>query len=793
MFSGWFSLSPRCPRISGDARSARHRCPRWGRLGLGFRARKSDTEPHASELSRPHPCLQDANHCQSRDILATLEDMSLGATGSETRGRTGLRIALLLMTLMLVFASCGGSPQAKIPSQLGRVDAPYELAADDDLAEVRAAFDAMPQTAAKRAEQRTDLIREYRRRIDVALRNDERKAAFAHFEALMTLWHPSELSTAHTDPEFTDLLAVAESLRRTFAKSGGDIEAAGALFAKARMQPEMAERHIEDIEEIFTYGDELAVLEHGAGAARARPIAILERTVRFLPSALVVDRLIALYTERQVAIKSAFRRTSSDTHQILSVHGPGVLITTHNIVRVLAESGRIDEAAAAIATISGIGDDAKLRNRVTSALTSNNPTPWLLLSASFRDAPSDGPAALAICREAIKRYPKEAMSYVCGGESAEAQGNPLLAIRLLKEALAIDPQQRQASQALAELYEYRVSSLSFSDRPNAALKQLRAFEQLHKAASKNALPLTPDLASAYAAMARGLVSLGELDDAHRYLSRSLQLRPSLPAYEFLGTIALRQEQFADAQEHFSKALALPPGDVNNLFQRAQLRRLSAEALEGKSGAQAAQRQREIAFADWLTILSKYELSPEGEAEARLEIGKLIFLLGKDEEAMSEFLTALETMPGDSDHADIVAFLLGNNRYKLAKDVYLDALGHHDLGQYYKIYMSLWILAEAKRLGLEPDYHATNYLHSLEGELWSVRLAKYALGEGDRAALDALATTRGRRAELLYYRAVLGPESSQPELVQQLLEEVVRGSMVLFFEYDMAKRRLREMK
>tara|TARA_R110002073_G_scaffold218689_1_gene378891 strand:- start:28389 stop:30554 length:2166 start_codon:yes stop_codon:yes gene_type:complete len=721
--------------------------------------------------------------------------MAREATGFETRPEQRYRKTLVTLVLALSFvvAACGGSPQAKIPSQLGRVDAPYELAADDDLYEVRAAFEAIEIESPLRPAKRAALATEYRRRIAVALRQGERETGFEHFEALLTLWRPSELPTAHDDSTFVALVPVAESIRKTFAKSGGDIEASAALFAKARMQPQREAAHLADIDEIFRYGDELATLEHGPGAVHSRPIAILERALRVIPTSLVVDKLIALYLERQIAIKSAFRRDSSDTHQILSVHGPGVLTTTHNVVRALAVSHRLDEAEASIAAIIGIGDDAKLRKRVEAAMTSTSPTAWLLLSASFRETLEDEQAALAICLEAISRYPKAPMSYVCAGETAEALGNPLLAIRFFQNALSLAPKQRVASEALAALYEQRVSELAFSDRPNAALKQLKAFELLHKQAAKRKTPLQPDLASAYLAMARGLVSLGELDDAHRYLARSLQLRPNLSAYEFLGTIALHQEQFSDAQKHFANALALPETTLNDLFQRAQLRRLSAEALEGKSGAEAGQIQRELAFADWLTILSKYELSADGEAEARLEIGKLIFLLGKDEEAMSEFLAALGNTPNDSDHADIVAFLLGNNRYQLAKDIYLDALGHHELGQYYKIYMSLWILAEAKHLALEPDYHATNYLQSLEGKLWSVRLAKFALGEGDLPALEARATTRGRRAELLYYRAVLGPESKSPELVKQLLEEVVRGSMVLFFEYDMAKRRLREQR
>ena len=698
----------------------------------------------------------------------------------------------LLLLVVAVLLSCGPSPRAKIPKQPGRVDAPYELASDDDLDAVRELYDALPLDDAQRTGKRNELAAEYRRRITVSLRRSDRSLAFDQFKQLLRLWRPEELATAHEQPTFAGIAPAAQALRTTFARSGGDIEAASALFSLALMQPEQAAQHYTDIEEIFRYGDELAMLEHGPGAERSRPIQILETTATFLPSAQVVDRLIALYIERQVAIKSSFRRKGADI-QLLRVHGPGVLTSTHNIVRVLAESRRIDEAMANIADLSGIGDDAKLRKRVGDALASTDPTAWLLLATSFRETEGEEMAALQICREAIARYPQESMSYACAGDAAVSWGNAPLAIRYFEASLALDPSQREASESLAALYEQRVSALAYSDRPNAALAQLATFETFHQRTSKRFdTPIEPDLASAYGAMARGLVSLGELEEAQRYLARSLKLRPSVSAYEYLGTIALRQDQFAEAQREFAKAIALPGDDFYDIFQRARLRRLAAEATAGLSGAKAAQALREQAFGDWLELLNKYELSPEGEAEARIEIGKLIFHMGKDEEAMSEFLTALDTEASTSDHADIVAFLLQNKKYSLAKDIYLDALGRHGLGQYYKIYMSLWILAEAKHLGLEPDYHATNYLRGLEGQLWSVRLAKYALGESDGTDLQAQATTRGRRAEFLYYRAVLGPESGNPEIVKQLLEEVVRGSMVLFFEYDMAKRRLREM-
>ncbi len=698
----------------------------------------------------------------------------------------------LLLLVAIALLACGPGPRAHIPKAPGRVDAPYELASNEDLLAVRETFDAMSPQDSQREKKRVLLINEYRRRLRSALLAGHRSKAFARFENLISLWGPSELSSVHSRPSFVALVPEAKSIRKTFAKSGDATKTVAALYALALMQPAQAGHYHAEIDEIYSYVDELAMLQHGLGATRARPIEILETTTASIPSEHAIDHLVTLYQERQAAIQSSFRRKGADI-RLIRIHGAGVLSSTHSIVGALAKAGRIDEALLAISKLSGIGDDANLRQRLRGALASTTPTSWLLLASSFRGEKGDKRATLAICLEAIARYPNDAMSHFCAGDAAEALGRSSSAIRHYKTGLAIDPLQRDASEALGTLYERRVSALAFGDRPNAAGDQLAVFEAFHRDTAMHfEAPIEPDLASAYAAMAHGLVSLGALEEARHYLARSIKLRPNLFAYEYLGTIALRQENFSRARAHFARALSLQQDAVLDTFHHARLRRLAAEAAEGENEFKAAKEHRNVAMTTWLRLLRDYELSPSAQAEARIEMGKLMFALGMRENAMREFLTALGHEVSSSDHADIVAFLLAHDSRELAEDIYLDALGREHVGQYFKIYMSLWVLAEGKRLGLEPSLHATRYLRMLQGPLWSVHLAQYALGTRKRAELEAMASTRGRHAELLYYDAVLGPHSGDSHITQQLLQEVVAGSMVLFFEYSMAKKRLREM-
>jgi hypothetical protein len=139
----------------------------------------------------------------------------------------------------------------------------------------------------------------------------------------------------------------------------------------------------------------------------------------------------------------------------------------------------------------------------------------------------------------------------------------------------------------------------------------------------------------------------------------------------------------------------------------------------------------------------------------------------------------------------VAFLIVRNQYERALDAYHRALGSPEIGAYFKVYISLWVLAEARRQGLPPDPLARDFLASRDGTLWYDDLARYATGRMTLEALRARATTRSRRAELLYYQAVLGTDRRHPDQSRRLLQGVVATEMVLFFEYDMARHWLRQ--
>jgi tetratricopeptide (TPR) repeat protein len=259
----------------------------------------------------------------------------------------------------------------------------------------------------------------------------------------------------------------------------------------------------------------------------------------------------------------------------------------------------------------------------------------------------------------------------------------------------------------------------------------------------------------------------------------------------LGLIALRQEKFAEARTHFVRALSIEGKGFGAQFDSHRLQRLGAEALLGSGKKSQAFKEFKTTQSAWREILEQYEVPEEPKAEVLIELGKLELQLGQADEAVGHFFEALAASPDNgSNHADLVAFLVNHEAFDAARDVFLDALGNTNISQYFKIYMSLWIQAEARSTGRPPDPHAAEFLEQRSSTQWSAELARYAAGKGDRKRLESMATTRGRRAEFMYYSAVLGPESKNPEQARMLLEEVLRGEMVLFFEYEMAARRLR---
>jgi hypothetical protein len=112
-----------------------------------------------------------------------------------------------------------------------------------------------------------------------------------------------------------------------------------------------------------------------------------------------------------------------------------------------------------------------------------------------------------------------------------------------------------------------------------------------------------------------------------------------------------------------------------------------------------------------------------------------------------------------------------------------------LGELDKVYMSLWVLADARRRGEPRDRQAYEYLASRHGDLWYEKLAETATGRLDFKELRAAANTGPRQTELAFYGVVLGLEPVSAADRRQKLAQVVDAGLVMDAEYDLARQYL----
>ena len=420
------------------------------------------------------------------------------------------------------------------------------------------------------------------------------------------------------------------------------------------------------------------------------------------------DHLVELYLARQADLTSQWQQGNPDI-RVLQAHGDGVFRTRLERHPALVRAGRIAEAPTALASLTGVGEAPELRTALDAALgEAATPADWLTLAAYFLDDGSneaDLDAARQVAIAGARQFPDNAeLAQMVAAIATEDDHLPL-AIAYLERAHAVAPGDRDVAQELARLYEIRLGSLAMTDRAYAALDQLRALESFYADAARRwpKQPLDHDLATAYATLARGLLSQGELALAVDYLERSIRLRPTHLALEHLGTVHFKQGRYDKAAATFERAIALPVNDAEQRFSRGRIRRLLGETYARRDQRNRAMTVWSQGLEDWHAVLTRFELPPRFQAEVFAESGRLMWEMGELADARRAFDAAIDVDPeAASAYPDIVSFLIVRGQYDDALDAYHRALGATEIGDYFKVYMSLWVLAEGRRSGRSDD-------------------------------------------------------------------------------------------
>lgn len=715
-------------------------------------------------------------------------------------------MARMLVLVLLIGTACGAAPRNK-PSW---PDAPIELRDDTDR---DAAIDLLWVTpvGAARDRLRTEIADATAKRLADAVAEDRPFVAAQLLDQLTGLYTSDPKAVA----ALTRHAPLIKDLRKMFAKSGALEPAAQTLILLAEIEPAHRVAVLAELEEILGFADDLAIAENGEDAIRSQPIALLQPTVLQLPLPWLVDKYVKLVVDRQVAVASVLERyqkspppctpgdpgcptASGVTLALVRAHHD-ILATAHRIANVLARAGRGPEIHRHLVNLKGIGTERELAARAEVLAEHPTAESYGELASTLRadeHAPDPG-AALALCLAGIAidpRNPSNAGLLGAAGGDANALDRVDQAIALYEASLAGSELDAQIVLRLGKLYGSRIARLASSGRPAAANAAWTAAIKFTARAAKQHPSEVWQQAAAIAesALGKGLASQGLVDAGRTALTASLERAPSTEAYESLTTIDVQTSRFKDAQRWAAAGIALlTDATAGDRYRRAKLERLTADALR-QSGKQREAAARYLdSLRSWASLGETKDLPRGIAADRLLESGRAMWWIGDHARAIDLITKAVDFDATASTSSGAVAFLIETERFRDALDVYYRGLGDPDAGELFKVYSSLWILAEGKRQGLPPDRLAVDYLTARRGDLWYELLARAAVGKVTFAQLRAVATTGPRKAELAFYGAVLGldPVAATPEGRRKLLEDVIRARTVLDAEFDLARKYL----
>lgn len=689
-----------------------------------------------------------------------------------------------LVVLLVALAACRSSA----PRAPQWPDAPLELRDDADREQAIDSLWVM-QLGAERDRVRLGITAAIAARIGDALADDKPYNAEQLLFQLISLWQHDPQTVGRGLAAHADMF---KALRATFAKAGSLEPTIATLVVLAEVEPARRDAYIAELEEVLRFSDDLEAAENGTEAQRAQPIALLQPTVLALPLSSLVDRYVSLLLDRQRIISDLITKQGASIQLVRAHHD--ILATSLRVAIALARAGRTEEIYRRITDVKGLGQTKELAIRAELVAERPSADAYYDLADHIRtDKDNADPAgALAVSLAGLRKFPQDASLLSAAAGDAALLGRVDQPIALYEAAIRAQGGDVDSALAfrLGKLYAERIARLAFGGRPDAATKTWREVERKTKKAPGEVWTLVA--ANAETALGKGLLSQGRLREAERALVASLDRAPSIDAYETLATIHYKTDRLSSASRYASAGIALLGESKADRIRRAKLDRIAGDVARVSGRAREASALYLHALNMWASLGEDKELPPAVRSERKLEFARSLWYVGESDKAVNLVFDAIDAEPGNAaNYASAVAFLLTVGNYADALDIVHRALTQADVSEFYRVYMCLWVLADAKRRGEPRDRQAVEFLASRQGDLWYELLAKAATGRIDLPALTAAATTAPRQAELAFYRVTLGldPEATSPAGRRKLLEQVVAAHLVMDAEYDLARQYL----
>ena len=234
--------------------------------------------------------------------------------------------------------------------------------------------------------------------------------------------------------------------------------------------------------------------------------------------------------------------------------------------------------------------------------------------------------AMANCQKAAQLDDRIPAVYVTLGRLHDSTGKHDLAVQEFQHALRLNARDPDALSGIAHAYENagRIQDAEENFKKASALRpdswigyndlglfydrQGKYEESI--VASRKAIELTPDNAQAYMNLGATLIDTGDpkrVGEAEQVLRKSIELRPSYPAYANLGQLYYLQKRYADSAAMTEKALQL---NDNNYLVWNNL--LSAYEWLKESEKAAAARARVVELAEKAAKLNPQDALAESK-------------------------------------------------------------------------------------------------------------------------------------------------------------------------------------
>jgi tetratricopeptide (TPR) repeat protein len=727
---------------------------------------------------------------------------------------------------------------------------------EEDYIDARLLYRALPLNAPERAPlrhkllayllgplQKLDATQLQQQGGDVGVSDDLDRVATSFRDALEQ-FAPEELWASSGPTLASDERALvkqsAELVATLFASRGAETEVATALLVLTTLEP--ANQVWSDrLNELLAWIDTGAQLSLSGSGPRAQttPTDILEAAAAAWPAPAVVDRLAQSYVDRQDKVASLLRRPlgavpSRGAIGDLLLEGEGVQTTGLAIAGLYLRCGQLTRAAGALAKTAGKpGEDPDLRQLVDAAASKGAPEA-ALLALSRRFLPRidllggtstdrvDLPAALALAARAALAYPQDPEPRVLASRIALFMQEPYLSLRYLEEAQPLlekaggarDDQAELASEILERSFAKLRLRMVDSDRIEPAAREAevlrRRYDEARQRFGENHLKArSTDIDFE---LARGMLNAGQVDRAEELLQRAARGSESRSEVALeLAKLAGKRGDARRATEILEQTLEQHRADapdqdtIGFVENQSKLAYALGNVHEIAGHVEDARKAWRISLRGWERLMLEQlrRKSLGASAAATMEVGRLDYLLGRQQDGVAKFVEAIEQNEGrDQSYIDALSFLVQRGDVEAALDIYRRAMSKpsRTVSEYVKVYASLWILDLTRRSGREPEPASLAFLRFLDARkvslrpmraaAWYVELARYALGRISYEALLPRADTAGKRAELYFYEAMHRLSEGRNDDAHALWNKVLETHMVEFLEFDMASRYLR---